>query len=185
MSARLSLVSILVSAAFAMPAGAGDWFLHEYEELRSYHKDWLDVCDDNGKGQCRAVQYEPTPEGSPFFGDARLGLYSETGGRYVAEIYDSQLQADAVDQIVFVFDDNPTVVKLGAWELGGIGSPNLAETVAFTDQAFTTEFVQNIRDKNHLRVLFENEGQLIGVSEFSLRGSAAALLAIEAHEASR
>ena len=50
--------SILLSAGLglmAVPAAADPWFLHEFGELRAYFKDWLVVCEDEGRGACRAV----------------------------------------------------------------------------------------------------------------------------------
>lgn len=46
-----ALVALWASAAFS-----GDWFVHKYGELRSYHGDWLAICENVGKGDCRVKQ---------------------------------------------------------------------------------------------------------------------------------
>ncbi|MDG1935458.1 MAG: hypothetical protein P8I83_03435 [Paracoccaceae bacterium] len=48
---------IITAALFALSAStaySGDPVLDEYGELRSYHRDWLVICEGARKGVCRA-----------------------------------------------------------------------------------------------------------------------------------
>lgn len=179
------LFALGVVFALAGPASSGDWFTHEFGELRAYHGDWLNVCASNGDGQCRAVQYEPAQDGSAFFGEARLALYYETPTRYVAEIYAKGLVADQVDGLVLDFGGAVMQLAPGEWQLGGAYVANLAETVAIVQPELAHIFEENVRRYGRLNVSFLSYGAEIRAASFSLRGSDAALRAIDAYEAGR
>lgn len=182
---RLKMMGLWAALALATPASAGDWFTHSFGELRAYHGDWLNVCAQNGDGQCRAVQYEPAQDGSAFFGEARLALYYETPARYVADLYAKGLQAEAVDQIVLDFGAARMELLPGDWQIGGAYTPNLLETVALVQPELVALFEQHVRAYGRLNVSFLSQGAEIRAASFSLRGSDAALTAIDAYEAAR
>lgn len=166
--------------ACATPLAAGPWFHHEFGELRSYHKDWLNVCDSSGTGPCRAVQYKLRGDGDTFFGESRLALMHLGGTDFVIEVYDRGLNPLPEGDLVFDFGSEKVVLAPTKWHAGGADLVNVAETVAVTDTVEAAKLVELIRKKSRLTVTFVVEDAPIAQADFSLRGSAAALAAIEA-----
>lgn len=159
---------------------ADSWFQHEFGELRAYHKDWLNVCDENGAGLCRAVHYKLRGDGDTFFGESRLALMHRGGSEFVIEIYDQGLTPLPDGDLVFDFGSEKVVLAPTKWHAGGADLVNVAETVAVTDAEVAAKLVELIRKKTRLDVTFVVEEAPIAEATFSLRGSAAALAAIEA-----
>ena len=97
---KASFIAALI-ISFACASHAGPWFQHEFGELRAYHKDWLNVCDDNGAGSCRAVHYKLRGDGDTFFGESRLALMHRGGSDFAVEIYDKGLDPLPDGDLVF------------------------------------------------------------------------------------
>ena len=168
-----SIAAILV--VLASPASAAPWFLHSFGELRSYHGDWLDVCDDAGKGACRAVQTVLRKDGPTFFGESRLTLRAQDGG-FAIEVYDAGLP-DGIGATV-VFDFGREQVPVTGWKVGEAAFDNVAETIAITDPAVVTPLMALIRAQRWLTVRYDLPDGTVGTARFSLRGSTAALDAL-------
>lgn len=176
------ILAIGVSVAPSWLA-ADPWFYHSFDELRSYHGDWLDVCDDNGAGACRAVQYYRPEDFDSTFGQSRLAITFEANDTYSIEVYD-QGMPDYVDDISFDF--GTFALTPDEWQLRlGMDAPEgqnrFAEVFFVEDPIFAATLVNAIRTEHHLVVYYRNPDGSYGEAPFSLRGSAAALLAIEDH----
>jgi hypothetical protein len=175
------MVTSLVAVIFTQPAAADPWFLHKYGELRSYHRDWLNICDDAGKGQCRAVQTYIPPGTSSFFGESKLTLYRLSPKKYVLEFYDSGMPANIDGNLIFKFGSQAIQLTPSQWQMGERKIKNVAETLVIKDDRVVSQLVDLIKAKNTLRITYPVQNGNEGVATFSLRGSAAALAAIEQH----
>ena len=95
---------LLVVMCASSTAIAGPWFMHKFGELRSYHGAWLNVCQDRGKGSCRATQ-SYLPKGTDkFFGQSKLTVHIEVDGKHSIEVYDANMPALKDVTITFQFD---------------------------------------------------------------------------------
>lgn len=180
------MMSALLCAGGALAdesVSEGKWFVHEFGELRSYHGDWLAVCDDEGAGPCRLVQYKLKGDGDTFFGESRLSV--------------AQTSIDGEPNLIFDFfdrgapDEPQGLVTLEIFPNSWVLTPGRDVTEAFTPGGGTVaesfqvrrpdlidEIVAEMRSGSLLRLSYQ------GASErkklvFSLRGFAAALAAIE------
>lgn len=167
----------LVLLAFTTPASAAPWFLHHFGELRSYHGDWLDVCDDAGRGPCRAVQVLLRKDGDTFFGESRLTLRVVDGG-FMIEVYDAGLPDGIGDILNFDFGTKQVAVTRRQWKLGETAYDNVAETFTVTDPALTAQLIDLIRAGRWLTVRYDMPDGTEGTAKFSLRGSTDALDAL-------
>jgi len=179
---RTSLIILLV--VIAAPAIAGDWFQHKFGELRSYHDDWLAVCNDSGAGPCRAVQTAADPGSAAYF-DQRLALHRIDGTPdWAVEIMDRGMP-DTIDSLRLTFDGVATDVPAGAWKKGELVFANVAETVTITDPAVADDIMAQMKAGNRLTIAYTPQGSGDGSAEFSLRGITAAANAIEARVLAR
>ena len=66
---RTIIIAILMTFATQARASTIEnlWFVHPFGALRSYHGDWLAVCDKEETGNCRLVNYLLRP-GNTFYG---------------------------------------------------------------------------------------------------------------------
>lgn len=175
---KRSFLAILTGLTVtAQTALADPWFLHKFGELRAYHGDWLNVCDDAGRGQCRAVQSYIPKGASTFFGESRLALYAEAGGEYSIEVYDAGLPSDLSGTLEFDFGTESITLTDQDWRMGARDVTNVAETFVVPRGELATRLVTLIRAKNTLVVRY-TIGDDEGTAPFSLRGSTAALAAI-------
>ena len=172
---------LLAATLTGAPAQADPWFLHPFGELRSYHGDWLAVCAESGDGPCRAVQLALRDGDDPFFGSSRLAVHPGRDGRYRIEVYDDGMPEARVDQVVFDFGEAEMSLASRGFSKGSVDGVNVAETIAILDQDLAARIARLIREENRVRVRYAEGDVVLGEAEFSLRGSAAALRAIEAH----
>lgn len=177
--AMLACLLALVPAVAAPPAGASQWFLHKFGELRSYHGHFLNVCRNGGLGPCRTVQYNIPPGGDPFFGDAALKVHvQESEARHVIEIYANALPPTPAGPIVFDIDGEVVVLSDDQWRPGTGDGFNVTQTLHVTDEGLNARLVGLMMKGNRLRVV---HGSGAGELRFSLHGLTAALDAIETH----
>ncbi|MEC3859705.1 hypothetical protein VK792_00290 [Mesobacterium sp. TK19101] len=174
---RAGLIAALVLSA--APAFAGDWFQHKFGELRSYHGDWLAVCNDAGAGPCRAVQTAVDPGSAAYF-DQRLAVHRIDGTPdWAVELMDRGMP-DAIESLRFTFDGVATDVPSGAWKSGELVYANVAETVTITDPTIAADLVAKMKAGNRLMISYAPQGSGDGSAAVSLRGITAAANAIEA-----
>lgn len=176
---RTLVLCFLALAIAATTLSADPWFNHKFGELRAYHKDWLNVCNDSGAGTCRAVQYK-LAEGESFFGESRLALIFRGDGLYDIEVYDQGLDPLPFGDVVFDFGSDRIVLGPNKWRAGAVDRENVLETITVTDRETAFALTDLIREKSRLNVTFVVEDGPTSEASFSLRGSAAALFAIEA-----
>lgn len=166
-------VTALSLAGGAAAAKDGQWFEHPFGELRMYHGDWLNVCQDSGAGDCRTVNY--TIEGfDTFFGTSRLALHRYADGGYGIEIYDRRLPMDPAGPFALSVDGK--ALSAEGWSDVTPDGVRVAETVSLNDPPVTAPIVSAMRRGYWLTVTHD-----AGESVFSLRGLTKALNAIESH----
>lgn len=206
---RLAVPALVAGAALpASPAAAQDWLQHPSGDIRSYHLDWLAVCEEGGAGECRAV-YSAPDIGSDAAFDRRLALrYDEAAGVWTPEVMDRGMPAGSLAELAFAFDeDEPIVVPSGAFapilpDTGTAGSAGEtaadadfsvedggaapeAEAVVLTDPAYADILLAEMRAGRRLLVTYQPPGGGDGEADLSLFGLTAAMAAIEAHVAGR
>jgi len=160
---------VLVSEVSA----AGDWFEHEFGELRSYHKNWLAICTDKGKGICRTVQAvrsHPLVKSQTFFSSERLAVIVVPDVGYLIEISTATSRGPYVLEV----DGTPVQLLENQWlsgdYYGGQGFIYLCDT------SLNAKLVELFRKGNRVRVYRTDGYHLLG--EFSLIGVTASLNAI-------
>jgi len=164
---------------------AGPWFKHRFGELRAYHGDWLNVCEDGGAGQCRTVQTYVGSGKDRFFGESKLSVYIEHNDRVSVEVYDMGMPALTGASLRFDFGDQIISVPADQWRIGARDAENVAETVFIPPSEISTRLVTLIRAKARLKVTYPLHGADSGIAPFSLRGSNAAIAALKTHMATR
>ena len=161
------------------PASAEPWFLHHFGELRAYHGDWLAVCRDRGRGDCRTVQIVLEPD-QTFFGQSRLSLKRRADGGYAIDVFDRGMPSEGHGPIVFTFDGVALELKPDQWRKGDSDSVNVSENMAITDPDLSADLVRRMKAGRELVVSYKG-----GDATFSLRGVTASLGAIEKTVANR
>lgn len=182
-------ISIASAAALccmtALPSFAsgidGQWFLHKFGELRSYHGDFLNVCSGADFRTCRSVQYgfNQRPE-ERFFGDTRLSISKQTQGAgtsesYAIEIFINSLPDKPTGPFIFSVDGEIFKPQTGQVISGSPEGYNVSQTFSITDPAFTEQMIAAMRKGNSLRVLHDGYRE----TRFQLRGFSSALDANE------
>lgn len=168
----------ICAAVLSLTGGAavakdGQWFQHPFGELRMYHGDFLNVCQDSGAGDCRTVNYNI--EGyDTFFGTSRLALHRYPAGGYGIEIYDRRLPMDPAGPFSLRVDGK--ALEVDGWADVTPDGVRVAETVSLLDPTVTAPIVLAIRRGYWLTVTHD-----AGETVFSLRGLTKALNAIESH----
>ena len=182
--ARIHSLAAAIAVTFTLlfsptPASAEPWFLHHFGELRAYHGDWLAVCRDWGRGDCRTVQLVLEP-GQTFFGQSRLSLKRRADGGYAIDVFDRGMPSEGHGPIVFTFDGVALELKPDQWRKGDSDSVNVSENIAITDPELSADLVRRMKAGRELVVSYKG-----GDATFSLRGVTASLGAIEKHLADR
>jgi hypothetical protein len=167
------LISLLAGASGN--AFAGEWFLHKFGELRSYHGHFLNVCAKAGHGLCRSVQYRVPPGSDTFFGDASLSVVGTQAGADVIEVFVRTMPHPAPGPITLMLDSQPVLLRDDQWAEGTVATPNVAETFHISDAAMNARIISLMKSANTLRISYA--GGKGGV-RFSLRGFTAARRAI-------
>lgn len=168
-------LAILLTLASLNSAKAGEWFLHEFGELRSYHGDFLAVCQNAGDGPCRAVQHLWGPgDDKPFFGIARLGVHRINTGDYAVELFARVLPDDPVGPFSLTIDGRAQDVSPDAFSLTSPEGYAVAETVSLHAGPETSAIVAGMKRGFFLTFTYPE-----GRDVYSLRGLTAALNAIE------
>ncbi|MEO1732875.1 MAG: hypothetical protein AAFR45_04490 [Pseudomonadota bacterium] len=165
----------VLAAACAQMAAAQNWFHHPFGELRAYHKDWLVVCQNDGAGDCRAVQIV-LDAGDTRVGPSRLALERDGDGTYRVVVYDKGMPSSGIDPVRFEFDGAITVLDSGDWIYGEPSIPNVQETFSIPDREVAHGLIEDMKAGRFLTVRYTD-----GNATFSLRGVTAALTAIEQH----
>ncbi len=175
LSGLFAFAVFLVSAPQAI---AGPWFMHEFGELRAYHKDWLAVCANGGKGACRVVQIKLENKNEPFFGDARLAVNEgDPEGAPWIELFARNIPAPLGALIVRI--DGKQVAALEPLK-GYQPARNTMETYWIDDAAIVNDLLPQMLAGNTIVFDYQaNENGLRKQVSFSLRGITAALRAIE------
>ena len=177
--------AVLALAALTAPAQAQDWFQHQFGEMRAFHGDWLAVCADQGAGACRLVQTSKDPGSGAFF-DQRLSVHRIDGSPdWAVEVMSRGMPEAAVTSLTFMFGADAVFVTPGAWIVGDLQVPNVAETITVMDPAIANEIVERMRAGNRLTVIYEPAGAGRGQIDYSLRGVTAATDAINAQVLAR
>ncbi|MEO0637081.1 MAG: hypothetical protein AAFY73_10575 [Pseudomonadota bacterium] len=177
---KAALLAALL-AACSTSVQAGDWFLHEFGELRSYHGDWLNVCRDKGEGDCRAVQIALKPGDDTFFGESQVTVHVSPDGEFQIEVFQRNMSTPVEGIISFCFDE--VCSGIGGpegWRFGSKDATNVAETFVITDKDVAALTVERMIANNKLEVVHGPYGSEMR-ARFSLRGVTAALNAIEQH----
>ncbi|TDK48024.1 hypothetical protein [Antarcticimicrobium luteum] len=176
---------VLAGLLLAAPAGAQDWFLHEYGELRAYHGDWLAVCDEAGAGPCRVVQTGTDPGSDAYF-DLRLAAQRiDNSPDWAIEVMDRNMPAQGLTELTLSFDGVAVAVPQGAWTAGDMLSPNASDTVTIRDPDLALDLVARMKAGNRVTVTYAPLGEGDGRASFPLRGVTAAMNAIEARVLAR
>ncbi|MDC0738980.1 hypothetical protein N6L24_11890 [Cognatishimia sp. SS12] len=178
MKKRIGFAALLIGLS-ATAALADGWFTHKFGELRAYHKDWLTVCADKGAGPCRAVQIKLVPGQGSFVGESRLSLPHLGGAEFGVVLYHRGLVPVADGDFVFDFGAARIVLAPGEWQLGEPNLVNLLETIHVTDAEKQAQLIALMRSEMRVSVSHVVEDGLVDHTDFSLRGSQAALLAIQ------
>lgn len=193
-SERICLMRSIATFAAAMagtfvtmasPVSAGDWFLHKFGELRSFHGDWLAVCNDNGDGPCRIVA-TTKDHGSDSVFDTRLSIsFIEGPNEWAVEFMDRGMPYTQASY--FRFDTGQDWMELapGAWTPGERGYTNVTETITVVDPASSDRIVRMMMAGNWLSVTYNPVGTGDGQARFPLRGVTAAVNAVESHVRAR
>ena len=171
--------ALLLTLALATPAQASDWFAHEFGELRAYYGDWLAVCEDLGDGPCRMVQSVIPEGGDTFFGTSRLAVHPDRDGGFRIEVFDRDMEADRVNRVIFDFGLVLVQVYEDRFATGSGDGVNVAETLSVLDPLDAGYLARLIAAEQGLTVAYFDATEFLGSATFSLRGSAAALLAVE------
>ena len=184
---KISLaLAIALSSATALPSLAtsieGQWFLHKFGELRSYHGDFLNVCSGAEFRFCRTVQYgfDQRPE-ERFFGDTRLSIADRRSAdgaskSYTIEIYINSLPDKPTGPFIFSVDGEIFNPKAGQVVSGSPEGYNVSQTFSITDPELTAKMIDAMRKGNSLRVLHDGYRE----TRFQLRGLSRALDANDA-----
>ncbi|MEO0496766.1 MAG: hypothetical protein AAF141_05270 [Pseudomonadota bacterium] len=155
--------------------------MHEFGELRSYHGDWLNVCRDNGKGDCRSVQVALKPGDDPFFGESQLTVHASPKGDFQIEVFQRNMSTPVEGNISLCFDEICSGIGgPEGWRSGSKDATNVAETFVITDKDVAALTVQRMIANNTLEVVHGPYGSEMR-ARFSLRGVTAALNAIKQH----
>lgn len=164
----------------ASAAQAGDWFQHKFGEMRSFHGDWLAVCDAQGEGPCRIVRAEADPGSDAFF-DMRLAVLRIDGTPdWAIEVMDRDLPAEAVTELRFVFDGGQSIAVPGsAMKPGTYGSAGASDTLTIIDPQLVQTLLDHMIAGNHVQVYYAPEGSGNGTARFPLRGVTSAVNAIQ------
>ncbi|WP_141101904.1 hypothetical protein [Oceanicola sp. 22II-s10i] len=166
-------------------ATAGEWFQHQYGELRAYHGDWLAVCADAGAGPCRVVASAKDPGSAAFF-DRRIAVHRiDNSPDWAVEVMDRDLPAGDVTALRFVFDGVAEEVPAGLWTPGALDAANAADTLSLRDPDLAGRLVERMKAGNRLVVEYSPAGAGDGTAEFSLRGVTAAMNAVQARVLAR
>ncbi|MEP3196544.1 MAG: hypothetical protein ABJO57_01625 [Lentilitoribacter sp.] len=172
----LALSSITASQSLSSNI-EGQWFLHKFGELRSYHGDFLNVCSGAEFKFCRTVQYgfDQRPE-ERFFGDTRLSIADQrsadgTSKSYTIEIFINSLPDKPTGPFIFSIDGEIFAPQAGQVVSGSPEGYNVSQTFSITDPALTAKMIAAMRKGNSLRVLHDGYRE----TRFQLRGISSAL----------
>lgn len=177
--ARFSFAAALMLSSFSVMghANAGEWFHHSFGELRSYHSDWLNVCQSNGEGKCRTVQMPVTID-RPFFGDRRLSLTRQDDGSYRIDVYHANMPAMPKNPTIKI-DRATFELTPDQWRSGEHAFENVAETITITDPELTETIMMVMRRGNRFTFTYGEEKATAHEAVFMLRGFTRATRAIE------
>ena len=174
---RLFARQIVLAMLVAFPIGAQadtGWFMHPFGEMRSYHGDFLNVCSDEGRGDCRTVNHLLV-SGDTFYGEARLALHAVDDG-WALEIWDQDLPFDISVPFTLSVDGHRLEIDLNAWSNLAPDGVRIAQTLSILDPVAVAPIVEAMRRGFFLTVAHE-----AGEAVFSLRGLIKAQNAIESH----
>ncbi len=170
----------VVASLTATPATSGDWFMHKFGELRSYHGDWLAVCADSGRGACRIVA-SGKDQGSDSVFDYRFAAhYVEGLNEWNIEVMDRGMPESQLTAMRFDFDGEWINLPYGSWKAGEMAYDNVMETVTLIDFPLTKTLIGKMKAGTMLSVTYAPQGW-DGLAQFSLRGVTAAMHAVEMH----
>ncbi len=182
-----ALALALAISAPSLPARAdvanGDWFVHEFGELRSYHGSWLAVCESSGAGDCRAVQYLFGKSKDRFFGDSRLSigpLAAEDGDSTVIELYDRGAPDRPLGPVTFEIGRRSWVLQPGrtVTEARTGAGGTISESYQIVDPDLVSDILASMRSGRRLRIGYQtDDGRKHLV--FSLSGFSTTTRAIE------
>lgn len=165
----------------------GQWFLHQFGEMRAYHGDFLNVCSGEDFRQCRTVQYGFNGEETDgFFGNTRLSIARITAPQnqndaakpsYTIEIFVRGMTDEHPSPIVLSIDGE--VFQLGAqdWNLGSPEGYNVSETFSITDPKLNQQLIDAMKTGDRLRIIYNGWKE----TQFQLRGITNALNALDTH----
>lgn len=177
-SIALALTLTSIAASHSLSSNIeGQWFLHKFGELRSYHGDFLNVCSGAEFRFCRSVQYgfDQRPE-ERFFGDTRLSISDNRSGdgtskSYSIEIYINSLPDKPTGPFIFSVDGEIFTPRKSQVVSGSPEGYNVSQTFSITDPALTEKMIKAMRKGNSLRVLHDGYNE----TRFQLRGLSSAL----------
>lgn len=162
--------------ALASSARAQAWFPHPFGELRSFHKDWLAVCEANGAGPCRLVR-AAADEGSDAFFDQRLTLCHGEDGWWI-EVMDRGMPEADLTQLIFRFAQREFALDASHWAPGERQFETVVETVTIKDRAVVDPIIDAMRAGLELEIAYRPAGSGDGRLEIPLRGFSAAMDAV-------
>ena len=181
--AAFGALLVLCSGAAAHDARP---FLHEFGELRVYFKDWLVVCDDWGKGACRAVYYVLGEDGETFFGESVLRLHrAQTGAPIEIEFFDRG--APEPTGLMFIRVDGHEIASLSprtdysAYMYNG--TTQVMETVQFNNRRSVERMIAEMRAGRWLQFDYQRTATERKQVNISLRGLTASLRFIDRQQA--
>ncbi|MGB0438574.1 MAG: hypothetical protein ACPGFC_00545 [Paracoccaceae bacterium] len=155
--------------AMAQPVPDGGWFTHPFGEARSYHRDWLAVCDGDA---CRVVHYVFAPDDTSFFGSARVAVHLVDGG-YAVEIWDKAAAMTPRVPLDLRFDGARVALDASWAVAGGHDGLNVAQTLSVAEPTLAAALVALMRVADRLDMTLDGSRRRV-----SLLGFGAALDAI-------
>jgi invasion protein IalB len=186
---RAVIAALLLT--FTSQAGASTieklWFLHPFGELRSYHGDWLAVCDKEETGNCRLVNYLLSPSDSfyGFDGVLTVGFYIENEKiRNYMDLNAPGIEHPYSTGVVLTFDYIDFHINAEEILSGGIYTSSkdnsevhlydVHETFAILNEDLMSAIKNNMKKARWLNFNYRN-----GKVQFSLRGFSSAYRAVE------
>jgi hypothetical protein len=171
---------LVAGCLWTAPAAAGDWFLHEFGELRARFGDWLAVCEDSGDGSCRAVQTFRDPGSAAFFDGRPAVIRNDGAPGWVFEAMDRGLDNTAVSEVGLSVDGHAMPLPTEGWSRSRDPSAPPRDSVVIADPTATDAAIALIQPGSRLTFTYAPAGSGDGVAVFSLRGVTAALNAVDA-----
>ena len=186
---RTILIALLMTLAAQARASSIEnlWFVHPFGELRSYHGDWLAVCDKEETGNCRLVNYLLRP-GDTFYGfdgvltlgffmeNKKIKNYMDLNAPGIVHPYNSgvNLTFDNIDFHITAEEILSGGIYTSAKENSEVHLYDVYETFSILNEDLMLAIINNMKKARWLNFNYRS-----GKVKFSLRGFSSAYSAVE------